>query len=64
MELQSRIAELTDDRDKELQCADELTASLASVLRKHALELSDWAKKLADCEAARSSKVECKVRSE
>ncbi|OAE24602.1 hypothetical protein AXG93_2767s1000 [Marchantia polymorpha subsp. ruderalis] len=60
VELWRRIAELTDDRDKELQRADELSASLASVLRKHAVELTDWAKKLVNCKAAKSLEVECK----
>lgn len=38
--------------------------SLADVLRKHTIELANWAKKLTDCEAARSLEVECKVRFE
>ncbi|OAE19347.1 hypothetical protein AXG93_3548s1000 [Marchantia polymorpha subsp. ruderalis] len=61
VELRGRIVELTDAHSKELQRADELTARMAYVLRKHAVELADWAKKLADCESARSSEVECKT---
>lgn len=53
-----------DARSKELQRADELTADLADILRKHVVELADLAKKLADCESARSSEVECKIRFE
>lgn len=45
--------------DKEFKRAEELTTSLAEEFRKHEEELTDWAKKLADCEAARSSEVEC-----
>ncbi|OAE30598.1 hypothetical protein AXG93_2909s1010 [Marchantia polymorpha subsp. ruderalis] len=61
-ELRSMIAELANDRDKEFKRAEELTASLAEVLWKHEGELTDWAKKLAGCEAARSSEVECKLK--
>lgn len=39
--LWSRIAELTDDRDKEFKRAEELTVSLADVLRKHEGDLTD-----------------------
>ncbi|OAE19272.1 hypothetical protein AXG93_909s1020 [Marchantia polymorpha subsp. ruderalis] len=64
VELRGRIVKLTDDRDKELHRADELTASLASVLRKQAVKMIEWAKKLADCVAARSLEVKCKIRFE
>lgn len=63
-ELWSRVVELANDRDKEFKRAEELTASLAEELEKHKGELTDWAKKLANCEAARSSEVECKLKVE
>ncbi|OAE33503.1 hypothetical protein AXG93_1467s1050 [Marchantia polymorpha subsp. ruderalis] len=58
MELRGRIAERTDAHSKELQRADELTESLADVIWKHAVELADCAKKLANCKSAKSSEVE------
>ncbi|OAE27566.1 hypothetical protein AXG93_2779s1140 [Marchantia polymorpha subsp. ruderalis] len=61
-ELCSKIAELTDDCDKEFKCAEELTASLVEKFLKHKGELTDWAKKLSDCESARSSEVECRSK--
>ncbi|OAE31765.1 hypothetical protein AXG93_4874s1300 [Marchantia polymorpha subsp. ruderalis] len=48
-ELRSKITKLTNDRDKEFKRPEELTASLAEELWKHKGELTDWAKKLADC---------------
>ncbi|OAE31832.1 hypothetical protein AXG93_685s1000 [Marchantia polymorpha subsp. ruderalis] len=63
-ELRSKIAELTTDRDKEFTRAEKLTVSVAEEFRKHKGELTDWAKKLADCESARSSEVECRLKVE
>lgn len=40
-ELRSKIAELTDDRDKEFKRTEELTASLAEESGKHEGELTD-----------------------
>lgn len=62
MELRGRIGVRTEPHSMELQRAKELTASLAEQLRKHAVELADWAKKLTDCEAIKSLEVECRVR--
>lgn len=38
--------------------------SLAKEIWKHEGELTDWAKKLADCESARSLEIECKLKVE
>lgn len=56
-ELCSKIAELMNERDKKFKNAEKLTASLPEKIWKHEGELTDWAKKLADCESARSSEV-------
>lgn len=64
MELSSRNEECTDAHSRELQRANKLTASLAEQFQKHAAEVADWAKILADCESAKSSEVECRVRFE
>ncbi|OAE30124.1 hypothetical protein AXG93_1112s1420 [Marchantia polymorpha subsp. ruderalis] len=63
-ELCSKVAELANDRDKEFKRAEELTTSLAKEFWKHEGELTDWAKNLADCESARSSEVECRLKVE
>lgn len=62
VEFWRRVAKVTGDRDKEFKSTEELMASLANVHQKHAGELTDWAKKLADCEAARPLEVKCKVK--
>lgn len=54
--------ELTNERDKEFKRAEELTASLAEEIRKHERELTDWTKKLTDCESAKTLAVECKLK--
>lgn len=59
-ELRSTIAEIASKCDKEFQHAEELSASLSEGIRKHEEELTNWAKKLADCESARSLTVKCK----
>ncbi|OAE24750.1 hypothetical protein AXG93_1800s1010 [Marchantia polymorpha subsp. ruderalis] len=64
LELRKRIGKRTEAHIRELQCANELMASLAEQLRKHAAELVDWAKILTDVGSARSSKFECRVRFE
>ncbi|OAE23091.1 hypothetical protein AXG93_2590s1010 [Marchantia polymorpha subsp. ruderalis] len=63
-ELRSKIAELTTDPEEEFTRAKELTVSLAEEFWKHEGELTDLAKKLADCESARSSEVECRLKVE
>ncbi|OAE26459.1 hypothetical protein AXG93_815s1210 [Marchantia polymorpha subsp. ruderalis] len=60
----STIVELTNERDKEFKRAEELTTNLAEEIRKHVEKLTDWAKKLADCESARSLAVECRLKGE
>ncbi|OAE31099.1 hypothetical protein AXG93_4031s1520 [Marchantia polymorpha subsp. ruderalis] len=59
-ELRSTIAEIASKCDKEFQRAEEVSASLSEGIQKHEEELTNWAKKLANCELARSSAVECK----
>lgn len=56
-ELCSKIAELMNERDKKFKHTEKLTASLPEKIWKHEGELTDWAKKLADCESARSLEV-------
>lgn len=53
-ELRSQIAEIAVKGDTEFRRAEELAASLLEEIRKHEEELTNWAKKLADCESAKS----------
>lgn len=64
MDLRRRIGVRTEAHSRELQRANELTASLTKQLRNHSVKLADWAKKLTDCESAKSLEVECRIRFE
>ncbi|OAE24577.1 hypothetical protein AXG93_2415s1590 [Marchantia polymorpha subsp. ruderalis] len=61
-DLCSKISEIEGKCKAEFRRAEELSASLAEGVRKHEEKLANWAKKLADCESARSSEVECKLK--
>ncbi|OAE22795.1 hypothetical protein AXG93_2035s1790 [Marchantia polymorpha subsp. ruderalis] len=60
-ELRSKIA---GKCDMEFQRAEELSASLAEENQKHEEELKNCAKKLADCELTKSSKIKCRLKVE
>lgn len=62
MELQGRIGAQTEAQNKEMQRANELMASLAEETKKHEAELASWTTKLTECETARSSGVECRLK--
>ncbi|OAE27934.1 hypothetical protein AXG93_3309s1310 [Marchantia polymorpha subsp. ruderalis] len=53
MELRGRIGARSEVHNRKLQRANELMASLAEPMKKHKVELADWAKKLTDCELAK-----------
>ncbi|OAE34437.1 hypothetical protein AXG93_2886s1000 [Marchantia polymorpha subsp. ruderalis] len=63
-DLRRKISEIAGKCDLEFRRAEELSASLAEGIQKHEGELEGWVKKLADCESARSSEVECRLRVE
>lgn len=52
----------TNVYNEELRSANELMASLAEQMKKHEVELADWTKRLTDCELAKSSEFECRVK--
>ncbi|OAE26247.1 hypothetical protein AXG93_1007s1030 [Marchantia polymorpha subsp. ruderalis] len=62
MELQGRIAAWTKAHNEEMQSANELMASLAEETKKHEANLASWAKRLTECETAKSSKVKCRLK--
>lgn len=62
MELRGRIGARSEVHNRKLQRANELMASLAEPMKKHKVELADWAKKLTDCELAKFLEVECRVK--
>lgn len=64
MELRGRIGARIETHNRKLQRANELMASLEEQMRKHKVELADWAKKLTDCKSAKSLKVECIIKFE
>ncbi|OAE30772.1 hypothetical protein AXG93_4876s1130 [Marchantia polymorpha subsp. ruderalis] len=61
-DLCSKIAEIASKCYKEFRRAEELPTSLSERIQKHEEELTNWAKKLADCELAESSEVECNLK--
>ncbi|OAE22286.1 hypothetical protein AXG93_3674s1000 [Marchantia polymorpha subsp. ruderalis] len=63
-DLRSKILEIEGKCEAEFRRAEELSASLTEGVRKHEEELANWAKKLTDCESARTSEVECKLKVE
>ncbi|OAE27498.1 hypothetical protein AXG93_3006s1000 [Marchantia polymorpha subsp. ruderalis] len=62
MELRGRIVARTDVYNEDLRRANEPMASLAEQMKKHEVELADWAKRLLDCESAKSLEVKCRVK--
>ncbi|OAE31236.1 hypothetical protein AXG93_2356s1010 [Marchantia polymorpha subsp. ruderalis] len=54
-DLCSKISEIEEKCDMEFQRAEELSASMSARNQKYEEELADWAKKLVDCESARTS---------
>ncbi|OAE18772.1 hypothetical protein AXG93_2396s1230 [Marchantia polymorpha subsp. ruderalis] len=63
-DLCSKILEIEAKCEVEFRGVEELSASLSAGNQKHEEELADWAKKLVDCESAKSSEVECKLKVE
>ncbi|OAE32793.1 hypothetical protein AXG93_374s1200 [Marchantia polymorpha subsp. ruderalis] len=63
-DLRSKISEIEGKCEAEFRHAEELSASMTECVGKHEEELANWAKKLADCESARSSEVKCKLKVE
>ncbi|OAE35947.1 hypothetical protein AXG93_2094s1000 [Marchantia polymorpha subsp. ruderalis] len=63
-DLRRKISEIAGKCDMQFRRAEELSASLAEGIQKPEEELTSWAKKLADCESAKSSEVECRLRVE
>ncbi|OAE22952.1 hypothetical protein AXG93_2997s1160 [Marchantia polymorpha subsp. ruderalis] len=63
-DLCSKISEIEGKYEAEFRRAEELLASLTEGVRKHEEELANWAKKLSDCESARTSEIECKLKVE
>ncbi|OAE30298.1 hypothetical protein AXG93_3964s1110 [Marchantia polymorpha subsp. ruderalis] len=61
-DLRRKISEIEAKYEMEFRRAEELSASLSAGNQKHEEELVDWAKKLADCESAKSSEVECRLK--
>ncbi|OAE32095.1 hypothetical protein AXG93_2573s1040 [Marchantia polymorpha subsp. ruderalis] len=61
-DIRNKISEIAGKCEMEFRRAEELSASLAEGVQKHEEELANWAKKLADCESAKSSEVECKLK--
>lgn len=62
MELRGSIRARTKAHNKEMQHANELMASLAEQTKKHEAELASWTKRLTECETAKSSEFECKLK--
>ncbi|OAE33713.1 hypothetical protein AXG93_1646s1000 [Marchantia polymorpha subsp. ruderalis] len=63
-DLRSKISEIEAKCEMEFRRAEELSASMLAGNQKHEEELKDWAKKLADCESAKSLEVKCKLKVE
>ncbi|OAE26803.1 hypothetical protein AXG93_2097s1110 [Marchantia polymorpha subsp. ruderalis] len=59
-DLRSKISKIEAKYEMEFRRAEELSASLGN--QKHEEELKDWAKKSADCESAKSSEIECRLK--
>ncbi|OAE24638.1 hypothetical protein AXG93_4863s1010 [Marchantia polymorpha subsp. ruderalis] len=64
MELRGSIEARIEAHRRELQGSNELMANLVEQLRKHEVELANWAKKLTECESAKSLEVECRLDSQ
>ncbi|OAE18633.1 hypothetical protein AXG93_3810s1020 [Marchantia polymorpha subsp. ruderalis] len=58
----SKIAAIEGKCDMKFRRAEELSASLPEGIQKHEEELTNWAKKLTDCESAKSLEVESECR--
>ncbi|OAE21320.1 hypothetical protein AXG93_868s1590 [Marchantia polymorpha subsp. ruderalis] len=61
-DLRRKVLEIEDKCEAEFRSAEELSGSPTEGVRKHEKELANWAKKLTDCESARTSEVECKLK--
>ncbi|OAE29584.1 hypothetical protein AXG93_4003s1050 [Marchantia polymorpha subsp. ruderalis] len=61
-DLCGKIAEIAGKCDMEFRRAEELSTSLSAGNLKHDKEVTNWTKKLGDCESARSLEVECKLK--
>ncbi|OAE21954.1 hypothetical protein AXG93_242s1380 [Marchantia polymorpha subsp. ruderalis] len=63
-DLRRKVSEIEGKCEAEFRRAEELSASLTEGVRKHEEELANWAKKLTDCESAKTLEVECKLKVE